>query len=129
MNGGIEELAKSATQDRQLSDKNIEFAFDFIRNNMTYKLPRYINALNRLQKHVLLTPGNLEPLATTLEYMGLPPAYVQLDELGLPTSISQKLSLPDDSLDNAIAYTKNLIDLSSLDTFEKRVYLGFVNSN
>lgn len=128
MSGGIEELAKSVTMDKQLSDKNIEFAFDFIRNNMTYKLPRYINALNRLQKYALLSPGNLEPLATTLEYMGLPPVYVQLDELGLPTSISNKLKLPEQSLDTAITYTKSLVDLSDLDDFEKNVYLSFTSS-
>jgi len=128
MNGGIEELAKSASADHMLSDQNIEFAFDFIRNVMTYRLPRYIRALDRLQKHALTQYGNLEPFATTLEFMNLPAVYVQLDELGLPVSISQKLNLPTDSLEETLQYIKTPQDFGELSSFERQIYNNFIAS-
>lgn len=125
---GIEGLARSYNKDRTLSDKSIEFAFDFVRNSMTFRMPRYIRALDRLQKYALSNPGNLEPFANSLEFMYLPPAYVQLDELGLPVSVSKKLGLPTDSIDEALSAISSSEASDALDDFEKEVLVQFKSS-
>jgi hypothetical protein len=119
LSGGVKGVAMSVTEDRRLSDDNIEFAFDFIRNQLNFKLPRYIRALDRLLK-VAGSYGTLEPFATTLEFLNEPPVYIQLDELGLPVQISKKLNLSKENLETALKQTKERNN-NSLGEFESRV--------
>lgn len=122
---GIEGIAKALTEQGQLSDETIEFGFEFVRNQMSFKLPRYINALDRLQKLAYANNGNLEPFASTLEFLNSPVVYMQLDELGIPVSLCKKLNLPTDELEQAISFLKSRADTSKLTNFEAKIIEDF----
>lgn len=126
LGGGIKGLAKAFDRNNALNDTSIEFAFDFMRNQLAFKLPKYIRALDRIQKVAYSNPGNLEPFANTIEFLNQQPVYIQLDELGMPVELSHKLHLSSLTLEAAMN------DISSsnrqhLTPFEKEVVDHFIN--
>lgn len=109
--GGFRNLASDlGGQSKLVSDDSIEFAFYFLKNGMNYDFPKYIRALNRLQKYALgPSAGDLEPFANRLEYLDTEPVYVQLDELGLPIEFSKKYLIQSSSLESAVNHIKNIM--------------------
>ena len=127
LGGGIKGLAKASDRNGLINDASIEFAFDFMRNQLAFKLPKYIRALDRIQKVAYRSPGNLEPFANTIEFLNQPPVYIQLDELGMPVELSHKLSLPEDNLDHALSIVKDNPRTNHLNTFENEIITHFNN--
>lgn len=128
LGNGIKGLAQAFNKDRVINDESIEFAFDFMRNQLAFKLPKYIRALNRIMGVAYINPGNLEPFANTIEFLNQPPVYIQLDELGMPVELSRKLMLPEDKLENAINKIRNnKIVNGKLSSFEEEVVNHFIN--
>jgi hypothetical protein len=111
LTGGFRNLASNlGGQSKLVSDDSIEFAFYFLKNGMNYDFPKYIRALNRLQKYALgPSAGDLEPFANRLEYLDTEPVYVQLDELGLPIEFSKKYLIQSSSLESAVNHIKNIM--------------------
>lgn len=111
LSGGFRNLASDfGGQSKIVSDDSIEFSFYFLKNGMNYDFPKYIRALNRLQKYALGTAsGDLEPFANRLEYLDTEPVYVQLDELGLPVEFSKKYLIQSSSLEGAVNHIKNIL--------------------
>ena len=111
LSGGFRNLASDlGGPSKTVSDNSIEFAFYFLKNGMNYDFPKYIRALNRLQKYALgASAGDLEPFANRLEYLDTEPVYVQLDELGLPIEFSKKYLIQSASLESAVNHIKNIL--------------------
>jgi hypothetical protein len=111
LSGGFRNLASDfGGHSKIVSDDSIEFSFYFLKNGMNYDFPKYIRALNRLQRYALGTAsGDLEPFANRLEYLDTEPVYVQLDELGLPVEFSKKYLIQSSSLEGAVNHIKNIL--------------------
>jgi len=124
---GVMGVATAVNPDRKLSDDSIEFAFEFIRNQISFKLPKYIKALDRLLQYSLLGNGTLEPFIGTLEFLNQPASYIQLDELGLPVQISAKLGLSKENVELAIKQAQSGRSLGHLNEFEQQVVHDFMN--
>lgn len=122
---GFRGLCYSYTHQGPVNDDSIENSFKFIKNGMSYDLPKFIRALNRLQQYAYgSAAGDLEPLASRIEFLDTKPTYVHLDELGLPIEFSQKYHLPDDDTDTAVNALARL--LPSLEGFEHEVATDFL---
>lgn len=118
--GGFRALAGQQGYDKPIDDSAIEKAFYFLKNGMNYDFPKYIRAVDRLQKYTYgSSTGDLEPFANRLEFLDTHPVYVQLDELGLPIEFSKKYLLPSSSTDAAVAEIKRLTP--KLDKFERTI--------
>ncbi len=109
-----------------INDSSIESAFYFLKNGMSYDFPKYLRAFNRLQSYALGDDaGDVEPFANRLEYLDTYPTYVQLDELGLPIELSQKLRLNPDSTDLAVNSLSTSIN--HMQGFERRIAEDFLS--
>lgn len=124
-NHGFRGLCNAYTFRGPVNDDSIENSFRFIKNGMSYDLPKYVRALNRLQQYAYgNTAGDLEPLASRIEYLDTKPVYVHLDELGLPIEFSQKYHLPDDNTDSAVNALAHI--LPNLTGFEHDIASDFL---
>lgn len=124
---GIVGLARGMRADALVNDETIEFALEFVRNTIGYKLPKYIRALDRLRDYTLGdASGSLEPFANRLEFLNTEPVYVQLDELGLPIEFSKKYRLPGESLEIAAGVLARR--QGEFTGFEKEIVSNFLQS-
>lgn len=76
-------------------DVAIGNALSFLRNWAEYKIPMYIQALNRIQRHSFemcgLIPGDYSEYAARIKHWFRPPAETILEEYGLPMQITDKI--------------------------------------
>lgn len=76
-------------------DAAVELAMEFRRNWAGYHAPRYLHALDLIQKEVFgrlgLSAGDYTVYANDLENLFQPPEIMNLDEYGLPVEIGIKL--------------------------------------
>ncbi|MDN5274649.1 MAG: ski2-like helicase [Candidatus Saccharibacteria bacterium] len=122
---GFRGLVRSQSSQSDVTDGAIEDSIRFLKNGMSYDLPKFLRALDRLQKYALGNEaGDLEPIASRIEFLDTKPVYVQLDELGLPIELSKKYSLPFGSTDEAVNALQHLV--VDLNGFEGRIAQDFI---
>lgn len=118
--------------DEAIFDEAVREVFQILRHWFHYKVPKWLNVMNSLQKHICdkngLKPGNYAYFSTQIENDFVRENLTILVEYGIPTSainkmrekISEDLS-EDDILDEI--REKNLIETSDLIEYEKEKIL------
>ncbi|WNG60281.1 DEAD/DEAH box helicase [Archangium gephyra] len=110
-------------------DEAVEAAFEFQRNWAGFIFPRFLGALDRIQKEIFgrfgLPPGDYSFYATLVEHLFLEPEISALEEYGLPTEVGRKLKINlelNRGLDKALESLKQLnLNRSSLMSFEREL--------
>lgn len=76
-------------------DDAIENSLEFMRQWATFHFPKYVGAVDQIQREILqrhgLPCGDFSVLAFRTENLYLPPVVVALDEYGLPMQIGRKI--------------------------------------
>lgn len=126
-------LSELAQQDSPDADAAVEDVLDFVRTWASFHFPRYLMALDRIQREIF-TPwlgasGDYSAYAAKVENLFSSSGLVALDEYGIPLQIAEKISnkLGDHStVDGAIAGLKGIrmSDLRNLSTFEKELVIS-----
>lgn len=101
----------------------------FVRTWMSFRLPRYLSALERIQREVLtkegLEAGAYEFYAARVENLFIGQAAIALDEYGLPPEVVLKLKPvldPEATLDDAIEALRKLeVSALNLTAFEREL--------
>lgn len=104
----VEEIRQRA-QEKLSVDELIRTAFSFLRNWAEFKIPQYLVALDRIQKHsfraVGFRTGDYSVYAESIKHWFRPPAETVLEEYGMPMSMTEKIErhvkLPD-SIDEMV---------------------------
>ena len=125
---GLRGLIRSSNKDKIINDESIEAAFSFIKNAMSYNIPKYIRALDRLIIHVYGNKytGLLKFFADRLEFLNTNKVYIQLEELGIPIDFSQKYKVKYGNLKEAAQHIKSL--RPKLHSFDKYIADKFLES-
>lgn len=118
------------------ADDAVQSTLDFLRLWAGFHFPRLVQCIDGVQKHVLsvreLPTGDLTPYANAVESLFLGSSIIALEEYGLPTQISQKLSIPKElkeDLDETIIWLKNEeFDTSHLTYFESSLLESVIES-
>ena len=125
-NNNIKQMIQGEIDKGNHPDKAIEEILDFIRNWAGFKIPKYLRAINNIQKYILSKAGyetsDLSIYADRVENMFMYPSVMALEEYGLPhqitLKIADKLSL-NEGLDVVLEQMKSLpleqIDLSGFE--------------
>lgn len=93
----IEKLIEAALNDERAKDDTeaIESTLMFIRRWVEHRFPRYLRALDSIQRTILekkgYRPGNYDYYATSLKQLFMPLSATLLEEYGLPYQVSQKV--------------------------------------
>lgn len=102
------------------ADEAVERVLEFDRNWATFKLPRLLMALSRIQQYVLgalrLPYGDYQSFASRAECLFTTPVVAALDEYGIPIQLGERLQPQlgtTDDLDKALTELKDL-DISML---------------
>lgn len=96
---------KGEVYQKGVSDKSgaLDDALAFLRKWANYHFPRYLMALDAIQRHILISrdlePGDYSAYASSVQNWMLDSSYLTLEEYGLPIQISEKL-LPIEQLEN-----------------------------
>jgi hypothetical protein len=109
------------------ADDIVEETIEFLRTWCSFAFPRYLLALDRIQRSVFTKlgrqPGSYAMFASQIENSFLDPAIMALDEYGVPVQVGQRLQQvlkPEGNLDNAIKQFQALnLDGLQLSTFER----------
>lgn len=136
---GIDNYLKKWVNKKNSKDitKSIDEAFDFMRQWAEFNFPRYLLALNDIQKDVLkkrdITPGDYSAFATKVKRCFLPMSVTILEEYGLPAPITIKIdknSHLGDEVDQILINLKNLkVDkLDYLKEVEKSILVEVIKN-
>jgi hypothetical protein len=128
--GGASSLIKAALLQRppdKTADDVVEEAIDFLRSWANFHFPRYLMAVDRIQRAVFSKagrrPGNFSFFAAQVENWFIDPAIMALDEYGIPIQVGQKLAAllrPDGDLDLVLGRLKQLkVNQLPLTDFER----------
>jgi hypothetical protein len=112
-------------------DDAVQQTLDFLRLWATFSFPRFLRAIDLIQRDVLnrqgLPTGNYEAYAKKVESLFLDPAIVALDEYGIPLELAKKLHHyihSDGDLDATLEALKTLqLEKLSLSAFERELIL------
>lgn len=126
---GVTQLLKSELAKRgdKPADEVVEEVVDFLRMWASFAFPRYLMALDRIQRSVFSKlrrrAGDYSVYANQVQNWFLDPAVMALDEYGIPIQLGEKLARqlrPEGDLDLALARLRSL-DIESLrvSEFEK----------
>lgn len=125
-NNDIKQMIQREIDNGNHPDKAIEEILDFIRNWAGFKIPKYLRALNGIQKYILgnmnYETSDLSIYADRIENMFMFPSVTALEEYGLPhqitLKIADKLSL-NDGLDVVLEQLNSLsLEQVNLSDFE-----------
>lgn len=113
-------------------DEGVEGALEFVRYWATYNFPRYLMAIDRIQRSVLGTagiqPGDYRGFAVQLENCFVPAGIAALDEYGIPIQVGQKISDSlgnPDNLDTALERLRQLsVEELDLSPFERELVVN-----
>jgi hypothetical protein len=101
--------------DGRSPDDVVEDTMDFLRSWATFAFPRYLLAVDRIQRSVFTklqrAPGSFGGFASQVENWFLDPAIMALDEYGIPVQVGRRLQPlldPQGNLDLALARLKRL---------------------
>lgn len=117
-----EEIEFLATKtDNPSADLAVQRVLDFLRNWACFHFPRFLRAIDRIQREVFSRspngPGNYDLFATKVEHLFMDSALFALDEYGIPYQLAQKLEnklKPEGDLDYALNRLKE-ININNLD--------------
>lgn len=108
-------LRELASQESPDADAAVEEVLDFVRTWASFHFPRYLMALDRIQREVFLPwvgdAGDYSAYAASVENMFTSTGLVALDEFGIPLQVAEKISgrLADhSSVDSALASLRSL---------------------
>jgi hypothetical protein len=109
------------------ADDIVEETIEFLRTWCSFAFPRYLLAVDRIQRSVFTKlgrkPGNYAGFASQIENWFLDPAIMALDEYGIPVQVGQRLQKvlkPEGNLDTAIKQFQELnLDGLQLTPFER----------
>lgn len=83
--------------DEDIINEKIEQVLDFVKYWVQFNFPRYLNALDIIQKHVFrslnLEAGDFGYFATQIECLFTDPNFIALDEYGIPLQVASKLKI------------------------------------
>lgn len=89
-------LTELAEQEYPDADAAVEDVLDFTRNWAGFHFPRYLMAVDRIQRRILLDrigiQGDYSVYASLVENMFTTPGLVALDEYGIPLPIAEKIA-------------------------------------
>ena len=113
----------------ETADQAVESAFLFQRNWASFAFPRYLRALDVIQREVYtkmgMVPGDYSVYGAQVESLFLPPEIPALEEYGIPIQLSVKLEnsiVLGAGLDQAIESLKNLRNMDGrLSDFEREL--------
>jgi hypothetical protein len=118
-------IAEKAGDD---ADEALESFLEFARQWLSFKAPRLVSAVGRIQSDVLLRhgirPGNYSYFCSQLESLFMNPVVTALEEYGVPIQIASRL-VPQldnpETLDDALAalLKRKSADFDGLTAFEK----------
>lgn len=122
--------------DGATADDAVQSILDFLRLWAGFHFPRLVQAVDRIQQHVLpvrgLRAGDLTPFANQVEGLFLGSAVMALEEYGLPIQISRKLDIPQaaaDDVDAAVMWLRSLEpEQHFLSEFEEEILEGTMRS-
>ncbi|MBF0142631.1 MAG: DEAD/DEAH box helicase [Magnetococcales bacterium] len=111
------------------ADSAVEAAMDFQRTWASFKVPRFLGAINLIQMEVFprlgLKHGDYSAYISQVENLFLSPELVALEEYGLPVELGRKIQrklVIGKGLDAAIASLRALdLDQFNIFSFEKRL--------
>lgn len=115
--GGATAFIKARLIERgdKSADDAIEEAIDFLRIWANFAFPRYLLAIDRIQRSVLQKSGRLAGdfrfFAGLVQNWFLDPAIMALDEYGIPVQLGEKLEpllSPEGDLDKALSRLKEI---------------------
>jgi hypothetical protein len=112
------------------ADDIVEETIEFLRNWCTFAFPRFLLAIDRVQRSVFTKlgrrAGNYALFASEIENWFLDPAIMALDEYGIPVQVGQRLQTvlkPEGNLDRAIDQLRGLdVDKLQLSRFEQELF-------
>jgi hypothetical protein len=114
----VDQMMKAREPD---ADDAVEDVLDFVRTWATFQFPRYLMAVDRIQRAVFqplnLPCGDYAVFAASLENYFQPPGIAALDEYGVPLQLAQRLSSrlgKPASLDEALIALREL-DIASVE--------------
>lgn len=118
----------NATEPEKVNDA-IENTLEFVRFWAQYNYPKYLMAVNRIQREIFsefkVTPGDYSFFATEIECLFTNPLFVALDEYGIPLQTSDKIKRSLDTtgnLDTLLSTVRNLnIELLNISEFEREI--------
>lgn len=119
----ISKLIEAELQHNQQIDtptKAVESALKFLRRWCEYNFPRYLSALDAIQKSVFeragYAPGNYEAYTAMVKNLFMPPSATVLEEYGIPYQVSQKIEQSTELGDDVDQILSNLkkVDVRSL---------------
>lgn len=124
-----QELRATEAADPDVADERVEAVLDFLRYWASYNFPRYLRAVDGLQRYIFeqegLAAGDYTMLATQIENYFLDPAVYALDEYGIPMEVGRKLQPylnPGGDLDLALRRLRGLrLEQLPLSSFERRL--------
>lgn len=131
------ELEKIADpDDEELINEKIDEILDWMRTWETFHLPRYLRALDRIQRVVLEANGHKSGdytfFASRLEAGFLPGSLASLDEYGIPPQLAIKISdqveLPEDFEELLEVIASLDVDDLELDEFERELLTDTLES-
>lgn len=126
----LKELAEQEDPD---ADKAVEDVLDFTRTWAAFHFPRYLMAIDRIQRDVAVRlrtgvrqPGDFSAYAAGVENLFTSPGLVALDEYGVPLQIAERISgalANSDTVDAAIEGLRALrLDrVGGLSPFERQL--------
>ena len=123
-----------ATQDEPDADAAVEDVLDFTRTWAAFHFPRYLMALDRIQREVFERgklafsgkPGDYSAFAASVENLFTSSGLVALDEYGIPLQIAEQLGPflgNHDTVDEAISGLRSLRveRVQALTSFERKL--------
>jgi hypothetical protein len=121
------EIILNDEKDIKTADAAVEFAMDLQRNWAGFRVPRYLRAIDRIQREVFgqlgLAAGDYTVHASDLEHLFMAYELVKLDEYGLPLEVGAKLGSRialGQGLDAAIASFRQIVPADiALTPFER----------
>ena len=121
----INEAIGTKTEPEKINEA-IEDVLDFVKTWCQFNFPKYLMALNRIQKEILGdNAGDYSFFSTQIECFFTDPLFIALDEYGIPLQTSNRIKYhltPNGDLDNLLAQIKELkIDRLKIKPFEKEI--------
>lgn len=130
--GSVQDFIKAILENDnriETPDQAVEAAFLFQRNWASFAFPRYLRAIDLIQREVFgrlrMRPGDYSAYGARVESLFLPPEIPALEEYGIPIQVSLKIQdhlILNEGLDRAIAsLTRANLDQLRLSAFERSV--------
>lgn len=116
-------------EDPEKINEAIENILEFVRYWAQYNFPKYMMALNRVQKEIFeeagFQTGDYSYFSSQIECLFTDPLFVALDEYGIPIQTSNKIKnilITDGNLDTLLSQIKELpIESLNITPFEKEI--------